>query len=308
MSHILAIEPDRRQAARLNAIARVPLNTEMVIVDTAEAALAAISKRVPDLILTPRLMSPKDEALLDSRLRELDGAGWNVQTLMIPMLGGGTSTKGGGKKEGGLLNRLRRGGEDDPSGGCDPMVFAEEINEYLERGAAERALKAIAHEDKLEMARASEASGPEPVEPVYEATNESSAAEHAAEGMPELEVVAEPHVHHEAVAASGRDEAWQEISLDDQSHDAPAQEPSEEPMLIAAMEATEPLSGRPQGDTLVEEFVAAGQEVWTPPPATDNASRKPAPVLRRGDDDWGYFDPQRIGFAALLEQLQEAAG
>jgi hypothetical protein len=299
MSHILAIEPDRRQAARLNAIARVPLNVELVVADTAEAALAAISKRVPDLILTSRLLSPKDEAMLDGRLRELDAANWNVQTLMIPMLAGGSS-KGGGKKAGGLLNRLRNSGEDDPSGGCDPMVFAEEINEYLERAAAERALKAIAQEDELEMSRPEPPPADEPAQHDHETAAASAALEGSIGVMPQLELITEPHVHHEA-AGRARQETWQEVSLDEHMN-VPAPVPAEEPDTLppAAMSATD----RP--DTIVEEFVA-GQDQWAPPAdSSSGASRKPALTIKRGDDEWGFFDPQKIGFAALLEELQEA--
>ena len=61
--------------------------------------------------------------------------GAKVQTLMIPMLASG---KDGGKKAG-LLNKFRRTSDGDMSDGCDPAVFAEQIAEYLDRSAAERA-------------------------------------------------------------------------------------------------------------------------------------------------------------------------
>ena len=76
MPLILAIEPDRRQAARLTALARNPLNAEIVVTDSAERAVAAISQRVPDLILTPKLLSSKDEAILDFSMRRARQAGW----------------------------------------------------------------------------------------------------------------------------------------------------------------------------------------------------------------------------------------
>jgi CheY-like chemotaxis protein len=86
MPLILAIEPDRRQAARISSLAKERLNVELLVVDSAERALDALQERTPDLILTPHLLSPKDEAALDERLRELDAAGSQVQTLMIPVL------------------------------------------------------------------------------------------------------------------------------------------------------------------------------------------------------------------------------
>ncbi|HKT79060.1 MAG TPA: hypothetical protein VJP86_02485 [Vicinamibacterales bacterium] len=139
MALILAIEPDKRQASRITAIAREDLHEEIVICASADQALEAIDKRTPDLILTPHLLSPKDEAALDGRLRQLDTAGLHVQTLMIPVLS--SMRRGGGKKDG-ILGRLRRGkDEPDTNGGCDPAVFASQIKEYLERAAEEREMR-----------------------------------------------------------------------------------------------------------------------------------------------------------------------
>jgi hypothetical protein len=141
MALILAIEPDRRQASQLTAIVRGRLHAELVLGESAERALAALGQRVPDLILTSVLLSPKDEATLGVRLRALDGAAVHVQTLTIPMLA--ISSEDGGGRLGGVLSALRR--EKSKSGasdGCDPDVFAEQCREYLERAAAERAIQA----------------------------------------------------------------------------------------------------------------------------------------------------------------------
>jgi len=150
MALILAIESDRRQAARISSLARERLNVELLVVDSAERALRTLAERTPDLILTPHLLSPKDEAALDERLRQLDTAGHHVQTLMIPVL---ASSGRRGIKDGGLLNRLRRSKDDGGSeGGCDPAVFAAQITEYLERAAEERAAQAAIAEDRRSIA------------------------------------------------------------------------------------------------------------------------------------------------------------
>jgi hypothetical protein len=65
MALILAIEPDRRQANHLTAMVRGRLRAELVLGDTAERALAALGDRVPDLVLTTTLLSPRDEAEAD---------------------------------------------------------------------------------------------------------------------------------------------------------------------------------------------------------------------------------------------------
>ncbi len=143
MPLILAIEPDRRQANQLKSMVRARLDAELVLADSAERALAALGDRVPDLILTSALLSPKDEIALDERLRSLDRSGSHVQTLTIPMLAAPQQAKSAG----GMLSALRRGRSSKATHeGCDPGVFAEQCAEYLERARAERAHHAAGDE------------------------------------------------------------------------------------------------------------------------------------------------------------------
>jgi hypothetical protein len=136
MALILAIEPDRRQASRVAAIAKNKLHAEIVQADTTEHAIATLGGRIPDLILTSLLLSRKDDAALADWLRENDEAGRHVQTLVIPVLGGSRDDDEGG----GLLSRFTRGRsrDDATTDGCDPAVFGAQIREYLERAAEER--------------------------------------------------------------------------------------------------------------------------------------------------------------------------
>ncbi len=133
---ILAVEPDRQQAAAISALARGPLNADLILVDRAEPALDALADRVPDLVLTSLLLSPKDEIALTERLRELDAAGAHVQTLMIPVLATGAKQS---VERSGILTRLRRSRSRGASpDGCDPVVFGAQISEYLERAVQDR--------------------------------------------------------------------------------------------------------------------------------------------------------------------------
>src|SRR5262245_55599784 len=141
MPFILAIESDKRQASRINALARSLDETELVIAESVAQALATLAERVPDLILTPLLLSPKDSTALDDRLRELDAAGKQVQTLMTPMLASGASSKKSTPKTG-LLTRLRKTQRPSSPDGCEPSLFAEQITEYLDRAREQRALEA----------------------------------------------------------------------------------------------------------------------------------------------------------------------
>jgi len=142
MALILAIEPDRRQASHLTAMVRGRLRAEFVVGESAEQALAALGDRVPDLVLTTALLSPKDESALAERLRALDGAAAHVQTLTIPVLATPGINGRRGPKSGGVLSALLGDKSDDDAvtDGCDPAVFAEQCKEYLERAAAERAM------------------------------------------------------------------------------------------------------------------------------------------------------------------------
>jgi hypothetical protein len=134
MPLILAIEPDKRQQSQLKSIVRARLKAELVVAETAERGLQALGDRVPDLILTTALLSPKDEAALDARLRELDTAASHVHTLTIPVL----ATPKTRKPSGGMLSVLRRERSDSMPDGCDPAVFAEQCAEYLERAIGDR--------------------------------------------------------------------------------------------------------------------------------------------------------------------------
>src|SRR6516162_7300715 len=137
MAIVLAIEPDRRQAAHLTSILKHQVGAELILAETTERALDAIGTRVPDLVLVPALLSPQDDAALAAALRVIAAAA-HVRTLTIPVFASSGAGADGG---GGLLARFRRGRTTEPSSsvGCDPAVFAEQITEYLREAASERA-------------------------------------------------------------------------------------------------------------------------------------------------------------------------
>jgi hypothetical protein len=136
MPIILAIEPDRRQRAALDAVVRHRIGAELILADTTEHALDAIGDRVPDLVLVPALLAPQDDAALAAALRVIAAAS-HVRTLTIPVLASEVRKT---PKAGGLLSRWRRG-RDEPTApdGCDPAVFAEQVTAYLAEAAAARA-------------------------------------------------------------------------------------------------------------------------------------------------------------------------
>jgi hypothetical protein len=185
---ILAIEPDRRQANRLGAIARGPLrNAELVTVDTIDAALALLASRVPDLVLTSLLLSAKDDGALAERLRELDSAGRQVQTLVIPLFAAPRRND-----DGGLLARFTKSNDEGSSQGCQPAVFAAQINEYLDRLQLER--------EAREMRQPHSAA----VEPISNQPTASEPYQEVVASVPAQQVIVPPAVVAAAPTASAR--------------------------------------------------------------------------------------------------------
>src|SRR5437763_14264035 len=134
MPIILAIEPDKRQAAHVSAIVRHRVGAELILADTTEGALDAIGTRVPDVVLVPALLSPQDDAALAAALRVIAAAA-HVRTLTIPVLAADSSHPS--PKSGRSWWRRGREAEQETEG-CDPAVFAEQITAYLREAAAER--------------------------------------------------------------------------------------------------------------------------------------------------------------------------
>ena len=92
----------------------------------------------PNLILTPPLLSPRDDAAITDRLRELGTAATFVQTLTIPALATAQAEAASSRARG-LLSALRRQKAPAPApNGCAPDVFADQIAVYLERALEAR--------------------------------------------------------------------------------------------------------------------------------------------------------------------------
>lgn len=162
MSLILAVEPDRRQAKQLSSVVRQHVRAELIVAESGSAALSALGTRVPDLILTPPLLPPKDEAVLTGWLRDLGDAAAHVQTLAIPILAD-MSPRKGAEQSSGIFGRLRDQPKDAAGHGCEPDVFADQIRVYLDRAGSERTTRtaAPAAPAKAPVAAAPEESAPE---------------------------------------------------------------------------------------------------------------------------------------------------
>lgn len=138
MALVLAVEPDQRQAALLARVIHQRVHAELVVVDSRDAAIAALSARVPDVILLTALLSPRDESEMVAHLRTLSGAD-HVQTHTIPQLASSQTEPAPASGSGGLLSRFRRKKESEPVQGCDPALFADEVSMFLARAAEMKA-------------------------------------------------------------------------------------------------------------------------------------------------------------------------
>jgi hypothetical protein len=160
---ILAIHPDRRQAPKIAAIAR-HASAELLLAESMERAIAMLSDRLPDLILTPTLLSHRDETALAERLRELGDVAAHVQTLTIPIFEAAASTS----HKRGVLSSLRKQGKGKAHAaqtvGCTVDTFAEQVVIYLIRAVEARITR-----------RAVQTQTPEPEpEPTHEAQTENT--------------------------------------------------------------------------------------------------------------------------------------
>jgi hypothetical protein len=133
MPLILVIAAEPHEAAQLAKLIQGRLSVDLVQAPGVGEGLLALEDRIPDLILTSPLMSPFDDGVLDEYLRDLGPAGAHVQTLRIPVLSQAP------KKTRRLSFSLRRSKPETPViNGCEPKVFADEIEQYLARAAEEK--------------------------------------------------------------------------------------------------------------------------------------------------------------------------
>src|SRR5262245_28114232 len=82
---ILAIEADSKRKRLVAGLVREFVKGELRIADNAKGAIASIAERMPDVILVPALLSPRDSAELLEYVRQRHDAPY-VQLLTIPAL------------------------------------------------------------------------------------------------------------------------------------------------------------------------------------------------------------------------------
>ena len=319
MALILAIESDRRQVNYLTAMVRGKLHAELVLGDTAEGALERLGDRVPDLILTTPLLSPKDEQALGERLRRLNGVAAHVQMLTLPVFA--QPSRPAANPRGGVLSALL-GDRSQASGpdGCDPAVFAEQCKEYLRRSEEERDarrpdepaepstgtangeeqndeetntvdidLSDLLDDDKMS-ARAAAGAADEDEPAVYELSADAidlDAAVALASPVDETPAPAAPE------PAEGDFDDWQKVIDALKRESAQVRVPRERKPDPPAVQTTPAIPAPP-----------APAAAPAPSPKIA-AAEPPKRRFRAAQDEWGMFDPNQAGMAALYERLEQ---
>ena len=85
MADVLAVEPNAEQRSILEKILREQANATVLVVESKDAAINALQRSVPDLVLVSALLSPRDESDILDCIKELPHA-LHLQTLTIPQL------------------------------------------------------------------------------------------------------------------------------------------------------------------------------------------------------------------------------
>src|SRR5262245_57752835 len=131
MSLVLAIEPDSGQADRLRQMIRDQVDAELVMVTSAYAAIVAMNRQVPDVLLFGRSVAHRHQNTVLKHLRSLnDGAA--PQALTIPSLTPGETAPQKNSRFG--FGWGRQATPDGP----DPSRFVEQITEALAKATAGR--------------------------------------------------------------------------------------------------------------------------------------------------------------------------
>ena len=300
---ILAIQPDRSKASQLRSIAS-RVKAELRLVDSVGSALEAIRERVPDLILTPPLLSARDDSALTGRLRELGDAAAHIQTLTIPALQETPAPLSGA----GMFATLRR---DKPRAfgpeACEADTFAEQVAVYL-KGAAETRRKhsPAAVPDEAPTPLAHDES------PVPAAARESPTADGPRRSpppnlaqLPSLEdfdlssFISEDLLEPVPMPSVGEPSNVRDLSAFLSQFDAP---PEQKAPNVLPDELANFLPEAPRGAGSKEPRASEG--------LTDFVSEDPAASVSEkvpNYDNWHFFDPGQTRFAELLVKLDEIA-
>lgn len=129
---VLAVEPDPLIRSRLEAVLRSRLRQPAQITATAEDAIRAIERQLPDLVLTSSLLRPAEVDMLTDHLSARDDTS-HIPILITPHLAGAQQAPASGARH---LWRTRRSSE--VAGSSDTDAFLRQLDDYFAQADAAR--------------------------------------------------------------------------------------------------------------------------------------------------------------------------
>lgn len=281
---ILAIEPDRWRASQLKTIAR-RIGAELRLTDSMDGALAALNEQTPDLILTPALLSARDDQALTDRLRSLGQAAAHIHTLTIPTLHIPEPSAGElSLSSTRMFAALRKDRSSSATGpeACDTDTFAEQVAFYL--------MSATKARRKHAPAAVSSELPPKPSQAAASAAVDASFDELDLTACISDELLDQTPVHLISARARGEDFTTIEAEL--------------EAALSSAL--ADPTAEELQG-FLPEDLTAVPAPAPEESPLSEFDSEESPRTVAADPTHWQVFDPAKPRFAALLAKLDEIA-
>jgi hypothetical protein len=260
-----------------------------------DGALAALSEQTPDLILTPALLSARDDQALTDRLRMLGDAAAHIQTLTIPTLHTPEPSAGELSLSSTRMFAALRKDRSSQTGpaACDTDTFAEQVAFYLMGATEARRKHAPAAVSGEAPPKPSEAAPPtaEPSQAVTSVAVEPSFDELDLTDCISEELLDQPPVHSISAPERAGDLATIEAELE------------------AALSSTlADVTAEEFRDFLPKDLTAVSAPMPEESPLSEFDSEDPPRSLAAADPNhWQLIDPAKPRFAALLAKLDEIA-
>ena len=281
---ILAIEPDRWRASQLKTIAR-RIGAELRLTDSMAGALAALDEQTPDLILTPALLSARDDQALTDRLRSLGEAAAHIQTLTIPTLHVPEPSAGELSLSSTRMFAALRKDRSSAAGpeACDTDTFAEQVAFYLMGATEARRKRAPAAVSSDLPPRPSQAAASVAVDPSFDELDLTAFTSEDLQDQTPIYSIGAPARPEDVITI----EAELEAALSRALADATAEELQ---------------------DFLPEDLTAGRARVPEESPLSEfDSEAPPGSPVAADPNHWQVFDPAKPRFTALLAKLDEIA-
>jgi CheY-like chemotaxis protein len=280
---ILAIEPDRWRASQLKTIAR-RIGAELRLTDSMAGALAALNEQTPDLILTPALLSARDDQALTDRLRSLGEAAAHIQTLTIPTLHVPEPSAGELSLSSTRMFAALRKDRSSAAGpeACDTDTFAEQVAFYLMGATEARRKRAPAAVSSDLPPRPSQAAASVAVDPSFDELDLNAFTSEDLQDQTPIYSIGVPARPEDVLTIEAELEAALSLAL----ADATAEELQ---------------------DFLPEDLTTRAQVPEESPLSEFDSEAPPSSPVAADPNDWRVFDPAKPRFATLLAKLDEIA-